>query len=94
MRNTIASQLVRHNLSRFTMVIFQQLLEEMLSSCAVTTGLEKHINHLPILVNSPPQVLLFATFLYKYFVDIERIAESLIGFSQSFRMLRAEFIAP
>jgi len=54
MRNVIASQLVRHNLSRFTLVIFQQPLEETLSSRAVTTHLEKHIDNLAILINSPP----------------------------------------
>ena len=43
MRNAIASQLVCHNLSRFSMVIFQQSPEETLSSRSVTTRLEKHI---------------------------------------------------
>ena len=67
MRNVIASQLVRQNLSRFAMVIFQQSLEETLSSRSVTTRLEKHIDHLAILVNSAPQVLLFTTYLQKKF---------------------------
>jgi hypothetical protein len=94
MRNAIASQLIRHNLSRFSLVIFQQSLEETLCSSAVTTGLEKHINYLAILVNSPPQVLLFSTYLYKYFIDVECIAEPLMAFSQSFRIPRAELVAP
>jgi hypothetical protein len=94
MRNAIASQLVRYNLSRFAMVIFQQLLEETLSSRAVTTRLEKHINHLAILVNSPPQVLLFAIYPHKYFVDVERIAEPLMPTLQPFGILGAELVAP
>jgi hypothetical protein len=94
MRNAIASQLVRHNLSRFSLVIFQQPLEETLCSRAATTGLEKHINHLAILVNSPPQVLLFITYLYKYLVDVECIAEPLMPFFQSFGILRAELVTP
>ena len=53
MRNAIASQLVGHNLSRFSLVISQQPLEETLCSRAITTGLEKHINYFTILVNSP-----------------------------------------
>jgi len=88
MRNAIASQLVRHNLSRFSLVIFQQPLEETLCSRTVSTGLEKHINHLAILVNSPPQVLL------KYFVDVECIAEPLMPTFQPFGILGAEFVAP
>jgi len=94
MRNAIASQLVRHNLSRFAMVIFQQSLEETLGSRSVTTCLEKHIDHFAILVNSPPQVLLFAIYLHKYFVYVECIAEPLMPTFQSFRILRAELVAP
>jgi hypothetical protein len=77
MRNAIASQLVCHNLSRFAMVSFQQPLEETLSGRAVTVCLEKHIAHLAIPVNSAPQVLLFTTYLHKYFVDVEFIADTL-----------------
>ena len=94
MRNTIASQLVRHNLSRLTMVIFQQSPEETLSSRSVATRLEKHIDHLAILVNSPPQVLLLTTNLHKYFVDVECIAEPLMSFFQSSDILRPELVAP
>ena len=94
MRNAIASQLVRHNLSRFTMVIFQQSPVETLSSRSVTTRLEKHIDHLAILVNSPPQVLLLTTNLHKYFVDVECIAEPLMSFFQSSGILRPELVAP
>jgi len=53
-RNPIASQLVRHNLSRFTVVMFQQSLEETLSSLSVTVCLQKDIDHLATLVDSPP----------------------------------------
>jgi hypothetical protein len=84
MRNTIAPQRVRYNPSRLSLVIFQQPLEETLCSCTVTTGLEKHINYLAILVNSPPQVLLLATNLHKYFVDVECIAEPLMTTLQPF----------
>ena len=84
MRNAIASQLVCHNHYRFTLVIFQPPLEETLCSGTVTTGLEKHINHSAILVNSPPQVLLLTTNLHKYFFDVECIAKSLMPTLQPF----------
>jgi hypothetical protein len=80
MRNAIAPQLVRYNPSRLSLMFFQQPLEETLCSCTVTTGLEKHINYLAILVNSPPQVLLLTTNLHKYFVDVECIAKPLMSF--------------
>jgi len=94
MRNAIASQLVRYNLSRFAMVMFQQPLEETLSSRSVTTCLEKHIDHLTILVDSPPQVLLFARYLYKNLVDVECIAEPLMPIFQPFSILATELVAP
>jgi len=94
MRNAIAPQLVRYNLSRFTMVIFQQSPEETLCSSPVTTRLEKHIDHLAILVNSPPQILLLSTNLHKCFVDVERITEPLMAFLQPPSILRAELVAP
>jgi hypothetical protein len=94
MRNAIAYQLVCHNLSRFTMVIFQQSSEETLSSSPITTRLEKHIDHFAILVNSPPQVLLLTTNLHKYFVDVECIAEPLMTTLQPFGKFGTKLVAP
>ena len=93
MRNAITFQLGSHNLSRFSFVIFQQSLKEMLCSRAITTGLEKHIDYLAILVDCPPQVLLLAIYFFKHFVDVKSIAEPLMAFLHSFRILRAELIA-
>ena len=94
MRNTIAFQLVRYNLSRFSLVIFQQPLKETLCSRTITTGLEKHINHFAVLVNCTPQVLLLAIYLYENLVNEECISESLMPFSQSSRILWTELVAP
>ena len=92
-RNAIASQFVHHNLSWFAAMIFQKPLKETFCSSAIATGLDKHINHIAILVNSPPQVLLFSTYLYKHLVDVESIANSLMRYFQSFGILRAEVVA-
>ena len=93
MRNAMASQLVRHYLSRFAMIIFQQPLEETPGSLAVTTCLKKHIDHFAMLLNSPPQVLLFAIYLHKYFVCVECITEPLMPIFQPFGILGAELVA-
>jgi len=93
-RNTIASQLIRYYLSRFSLVIFQQPPEETLGSRAITTGLKKYINNLTILINSPPQVLLFTSCLYENLVNVECIAEPLMPFLQSLGILRTELVAP
>lgn len=52
---------------------------ETLSGCSITTYLEKHVDYLAILVDSPPQLLLFTTYLYKNFIDIECIAVALMS---------------
>ena len=94
MRNAIASQLVRYNISRFAKMIFQQPLEETPGSLAVTTSLKKHIDYFAMLLNSPPQMLLFAIYLHKYFVYVECIAEPLMPIFQPFGILGSELVAP
>jgi len=74
--------------------IFKQTLEETLSSLSDTVRLEKDIDHLTILVDSPPQVLLFTINFDKYFINVERIAKSVMSTFQSFGILGAEFVAP
>ncbi len=84
----------RVDLPGFAMVAFQQQLEEILGSRSVTTCPEKHINHLTILVDSPPQALLFASDPYKNFVDVECIAEPLMPTFQPSGIFGAELVAP
>ena len=54
MRDTIASQLICHDFSGLTMVYLQQPLEEALSSFAISSGLQKYIHHLTILIHRTP----------------------------------------
>ncbi len=54
MCNAIASQLVRHNLPRLTLMPIEQALEKAFCGLAITPILEKHINHFTILINSAP----------------------------------------
>jgi len=77
MRDAVASQLIRDDLPGLTMMRLQQPPEETLGSRSVTTCLQKHIYHLTILVDSPPQALLFSSDLYKNLVDVECISISL-----------------
>jgi hypothetical protein len=51
----LKTQDIVNSLPAFYYLAVQKPLEEMRSSSSVTTGLEKHIDHLAILVNSPPQ---------------------------------------
>jgi len=94
MRYAIASQFICHYLSRFAMMLFQQSLEETLSSRAIAMHLEKHIDNLTILVDCPPQVLLFAIYSHKHLGNVKSITESLMPFFQSFGILRVERVTP
>ena len=94
MRNAKACQNVHHNRCRFSLMLFQKQPQETLCSRAITTRLGKHIDHIAILVARPSQMLLFASYLYKNFVDLESIAEFLVPFLQSFGIFRSEIVAP
>ena len=55
-----------------------QALEELLGRVAVPTSLQKYVNHLTVLVNSSPQIVLFALNLHEYFIYIESIVIALV----------------
>jgi hypothetical protein len=76
-RNAVTSQLVRHYLPRFATVISNLPLEKPLSSCAVPSCLQKHIDHLSVLINGSPQILLLAADLHEHFINEKCIAETL-----------------
>jgi hypothetical protein len=45
-----------------------QALEESLGRIAAPTSLQKYVNHLTVLVNSSPQIVLFALNLHEDFI--------------------------
>ena len=49
----------------------QQAFEESLCCNPITARLNQYINHITLLVNSPPQILLLASNLDKDFIDVE-----------------------
>ncbi len=94
MRDAIASQLVRHYLPRFTTVIFERPLEKALSSRAVPSGLQKHIDHVSVLINSSLQLLLLTLDLHEHFVDEKCISKSLMSTRQKLDVFRSKLITP
>jgi len=55
-----------------------QALEESLSCVSVPARLKKYIDHLSVLVNSSPQIVLFALNLHEYFIHIESVTIALV----------------
>ncbi len=74
--NSIAAQFVRYNLSQLTAISREQSFKETLRSTAITALLKKDIYHLTILIDSTPQVLLFALYLDENLIYIECITKT------------------
>ena len=94
MRHAIAAQFIGHDLSGFTLVTANQMLEKPFRSGPISPGLKVDINYFTVLVNSPPQIVLLAVDLYKYLIDIERIAIALMPPFQAAAINGSEFYAP
>ena len=72
----------------------QEALEESFSSRTIPSRLEIYVNHLTILVDCPPQIMLFAINLYEDFIDVEGVTVALMLSFQTARLYCAEFEAP
>ena len=69
MSDSIATQLIGHDLSGLTLVAPDQPSEEAFCSSAISPGLQEHVDYLAILVYRPPQVMLLTIDLDEHFVD-------------------------
>jgi len=72
----------------------QEALEESLGSGAIPSRLEIYINHLTILIHSPPEIMLLAINLYEDFIDVEGVTVALTLSFQTAGIFCAEFDAP
>ena len=92
--HTVASQFVRHYLSRFRSMDFQYGFEEALSGRSVTPSLQENIDYFSILIDGAPQIVLDAADLDEDFIDKERIPESLVSTLQTPGIFRPKLVAP
>jgi hypothetical protein len=83
MGHTITSQFVRHNLPGFTVVAAEQALEESLRRCTIPICLKIYIDHLTILIDSPPELMLLTVYLYEDLVDEKGITVATMTSFQS-----------
>ncbi len=54
---TIGTEFICHDHSRHVAQTLQQLAKEALGSLRVPAALDQHIKHVPVLINSPPEVV-------------------------------------
>jgi len=72
--DSIAPQLICHDLSGLAAMISQQTLKEPLSCCAIPFGLEKYVNHFAVLVYGSPEIMLLTINFDEDFINEEGIA--------------------
>jgi hypothetical protein len=92
--DTVAPQLICNDPPRFAAVHADQALEESLSRIAVPARLQKYIDHLTVLVNSSPQIVLFTLNFHEYFIYIESVTIALVISTKSLGEFGAELRAP
>jgi hypothetical protein len=75
----VATQLVCHYLPWFITMCPQQSFEKVLSSLAIPTSLEKHIDHLTVLIDCTPEIVLLTMDLHKYYINEKCISITLMS---------------
>ncbi len=90
----VTGQLVDHELSWHATLALQQLAEEPDSRSPIATRLHQDVDHVAVLVDGPPQVLLPAPNPYEQFIEIPRVPLAAPPAPQSSSVLEPEGCAP
>ena len=72
MCHSITTQFVGNDFPGFAAIVSYKAPEESLRCCAIPLCLQVDINHLAILVNSTPQLMLLTVDLNEDFIDVVR----------------------
>ncbi len=92
--NSVAAQLVGHDLSGAGAVRPEQPPEESLGRLGVPARLQVHVDDVAVLIHCPPQVVPLPRDRDEYLVDEERVAEPWVSALESLREQRSELVAP
>jgi len=74
--DSITTQFVGNDLPRRAAIVSYKASEETFCRGSITLCLQVDINHLAILVNSTPQVMLLNVDLNENCIDLERVAKA------------------
>ena len=75
MRRTVATQLVGHETTRCLPLTLQESSKECPRGTAVPTRLDEDVDHIPVLIHGPPEILALTVDRHEDFVQEPRIAE-------------------
>jgi len=90
----VTAQRVRDQTSWRTALPFQQLPKEAHGRPAITSGLHKHVDHVAVVVDRPPEVLLPTLDGHEQFVQVPGVAQASSAPSERTRVLRTEGPTP
>ena len=90
----IARQLIRDHDTRDILTPFEQLAEEFFRGGFVASTLNQDIQQIAVLVDSPPQIMLFAADFKKHLIEMPFVASLRTASTHLVGRVLAEFPAP
>jgi hypothetical protein len=94
LRCALAPQLIRDQHTRDVLTALEQLSEELLGGLLVPATLHQYIQHVPVLINSPPQIVLFPVDGEEDLIEMPRITGLCPPPAQLVRVVLAKCAAP
>jgi hypothetical protein len=94
MRNTVAAQTVGDEAPRLVLQPVQKALEEALGRCRIPAILHEDIEHDPVLIHSPPEIVQRAVDPDEHLVEVPGVAGLRSPLPEPFREVATEFPAP
>ena len=94
LRCSVTGKFVGDEYPRDIRAAFEELTEELLGRNFVPTALDENVQHVPVLINSPPQVMGLAIDREEHFIQVSLIAWAGTAPAQLVRVGLAEFAAP
>ena len=94
MRCCITPQLVGDQPTGLASLIFQQPTEETFSRAPITTQLDEDVDHITVLVNAAPEIVLLTPNVHEEFIQVPGIAQPTLATLERTSVLGTELQTP
>lgn len=82
-RCAVTSQLIRYQPPGFACLTVQQPAKEAFGRTLIATGLNKNTDHVAVLVNGAPEILLLTLDIHEEFIQMPNVTQSALSSSES-----------
>ena len=89
-RCRVAPELVRHQPPRFASLPLQELAKEPFGRVGTSMFLNEDVDHIPILVHGPPEIVPLALNVHEDFIQVPHVSQTTMATSKHPRVLRHE----